>query len=339
MAKLDIDFVLIDESVVMNGFRALMRGAQLAGFKANPVMLFLHNRATGDNATELVILPIGKWYDIRIDGNKLLAKPDFDDNDEFALKIQSKVEGGYLNAASIWLDPLAASDDSALMLPGQFGPTITQWGVLEASIVDIPNCRNALAIRNSAGKKIALSADTDSEINNYLKSLIPKKSNMLKLLAIKLGLPETATEEEVANKLAAVQTDANNVLTLKTENDTLKQRVVELTAAGTVAKAEALVDGAITANKLAAGEREEYLELAKSNYETTKKLIDKMKPYKSVETQLSATNESNAGELAELTKLSGVELWKQGKLERLQKLSAEQFKVKYKEAFGIEYKG
>lgn len=338
MAKLNIDFILIDESVVMNGFRALMKGAQLASFKANPVMLFLHNRATGDNATELVILPIGKWYDIRIDGNKLLAKPDFDDNDEFALKIQSKVDGGYLNGASIWLDPLAASDDSALMLPGQLGPTITKWGVLEASIVDIPNCRNALAIRNSAGKKIALSADTDSEINNYLKSLIPKKSKMLKLLAVKLGLPDTATEEEVANKLAAVQSEAANVLSFKTENQQLKDKIVELNAAATSAKVEALIDGAISANKLAAGDREKYLKLAKADFDTTKELIDGMKPYKSIETQLSATTESNAGELAELTKLSGTDLWKQGKLERLQKLSAEQFKLKYKEAFGVEYK-
>ncbi len=177
MGKLKIDFVLIDESVVMNGFRALMSGAKLDGFIANPVMLFMHNRADGGalkTAENDSMLPIGRWYDIRIENNKLLAKPDFDDNDVFAQKIESKVKGGYLNASSIWLDPIAASDAAALRIEGQSGVTVTKWGVLEASIVDIPNCRNSLAIRNSAGKKITLNGNAETiEANQYLKTLVP----------------------------------------------------------------------------------------------------------------------------------------------------------------------
>ena len=201
MAKLDIDFVLIDESVVMNGFRCLMEGAKLKGFLKNPVLLAMHLRAEKgymESASTDVILPVGKWYDIRIIDGQLLAKPDFDDNDPFAKKIESKVLGGYMKGASIWIEPIAVSDDPKLALKGQPGPTITEWGVLEASIVDIPNCRNALAIKNSAGKKILLSDDANPEINEYLKTFIKNMQMDKKLLCAKLGLAEDATDAQIA---------------------------------------------------------------------------------------------------------------------------------------------
>jgi len=201
MAKLNIDFVLLDESVVMYGFRALMSGAELEGFQKNPVMLFMHSRAMSDGCEPLeedAILPIGKWYDIRIDAGRLLAKPDFDDDDEFAPLIQKKVEKGYLNGASVWINPIAVSDDANLQVPGQYGPTLTKWSVFEASIVDIPNCNNALAIRNADGKLMKLFATAqEKDVIAYLNSL-QKNSNSdmdKKLLAVKLGLPETASDD------------------------------------------------------------------------------------------------------------------------------------------------
>ncbi len=134
MARLNKPFVLIDESVVMHGFRTLMSGAALDDFKANPIMLYQHNRSVqyGDQDS---ILPIGKWVDIEVQGDKLVAYPEFDDDDDFAKRIEKKVEKGYLNGASIWLHPMAVSDEDTLKLPGQSGPTVTKWGVLEASIV------------------------------------------------------------------------------------------------------------------------------------------------------------------------------------------------------------
>ena len=341
MAKLDLDIILIDDSVVMNGFRAQMSGAQLAGFQANPVMLYMHNRSLDSGLvpqTKNTILPIGKWYDIRVEGNQLKAKPDFDDNDEFAKQIESKVKGGYLSAASIWIEPVAASDDAALMLPGQCGPTITQWGVLEASIVDIPNCRNALAIRNSAGKKITLSAETESDVNDYLKTLIPNNDMDKKILAVKLGLTETATDAEIANKLAATLADANKVTQLTADKAALEKRVSDLTENEVAVKAESLVDGAIAAGKLAAGERDRYIKLAKADYATTKEILDAAKPYKSLETILGAAGANNAVELGELLKLSGRDLYMDGKLGRLKELDPEAYKLKYKEYFKHEPK-
>lgn len=347
MAKLDIDIVLIDESVVLNGFRVLMAGARLDAFKANPVMLFMHNRAEAmfNPADNNLLLAIGRWYDIRIENGRLLAKPDFDDDDDFALKIQRKVEKGYYNAASIWIEPIAVSDDTALQSPGQRGPTLTEWGIFEASIVDIPNCRGALAIRNSAGKMLTLSAMSTTpeadEVLGYLRTLIPEKQFEMdnKLLAAKLGLPETATEADLSTKLTAVLDASVKLTQMSAENTTLKGEIVKLKSDADKARNEALVDGGIAAKKFPAGDRDKYMKLAAADFDTTKELIDAMKPYESVETRLSQSTATNALELEGLLKLSGRELYLDGKLERLKELSPEHFKLKYKEAFGIEYKG
>lgn len=348
MAKLDKDFILIDESVVRNGFRVKMSGAELDEFKANPVMLFMHNRAlAGYQPAETdVMLPIGKWYDIRVEGDKLLAKPDFDDSDDFAVKIEKKVKGGYLNAASIWIDPIATDDDEDLKKPGQRGPTVTKWGVLECSIVDIPNCRGALGIKNSAGKKIALSgADNDTEVIDYLRTLSTNTTMDKKLLCLTMGWPETLTDAEIKDKLAALNTTAQNLLTVTTERDKLKTDLQEannkLAAQDTAnkeKKVKDLVDGAINDKKLLEGDRERYTKLATADYDTTAALIGEMKANSSLESKLSGAGSGNAAddaELLDLLKLSGRDLYMKGKLERLQALSVEHYKLKYKEYFGV----
>ena len=346
MAKLNIDFILIDDSVVMNGFRALMSGAKLEGFKANPVMLLMHNRAKPGllGAIDIdAVLPIGMWYDIRVEGNKLLAKPDFDDNDPFALKVQSKVEGGYLKGASIWIEPTKASDDAKLKLARQTGPTVTEWGVLEASIVDIPNCRNSLAIKNSSGNKIVLSgnAGTDKEANEFLLSLIDKKNTMdKKLLCAKLGLDENATDAEIGVALAALKTSATANTQLSAENKTLGDEIIRLKKESSDKAITDLVDGAITAKKLLIGDRDKYVKLATADFETVKELIEGMKAYESIEGKLGAgATAADQLELAELLKLSAEEMYMTGKLSRLKELNLDQFKLKYKEALGVEYTG
>jgi len=347
MAKLTTPIILIDESVVDYGFRVLMSGYVGDQFERNPVLLLQHKRVDdGYQAlTNNVVLPLGKWCEIAIKDNALLAFPEFDDNDPFALVVQNKVEKGYLNAASIWIDPIEVSDDEDLKLPGQYGPTITKWGVREASIVDIPNCRNALAVRTSAGKKIQLTGSGDTaqpEVLNYLQTFIKNvKLSIMerKALCLELGLDEKASDAEIQQKLSAVKADATKLTGVQDEVTKLRSKVVELNSAAETAKHESLVDGAITAKKLAAGDRDLYLKLSKADYESTKSLIDKMQPYESVENKLGAGGEKDSAELAELVKLTGRELYLAGKLERLQKLSVDMFKLKYKEVFGVEYAG
>lgn len=337
--KLDIDIVLLDESVVMHGFRALMKGGKLAEFKKNPVMLFMHNRP-GPNAyaaAEDIILTIGRWYDIRIEGSQLLAKPDFDDDDDFAKKIQSKVEKGYYNAASVWIDPISVSDDPKLALPGQPGPTITEWGIFEASIVDIPNCRNALAIRNSAGKMLHLSASNHAEENDvlaYLQTLLVNQKNTdmdKKLLAAKLGLNENASDAELSDKLAVILDNAEKSTQLSAEMQGIKEENIRLKKEAEAAKIETLVDGAIRDLKLAAGDRDKFIKLAGADYATTKELIDGMKPYKPVESSLRVEGK----DAPEFLKLSWDEIDRKNMLGLLRE-HPEAYKEKFKAKFGHE---
>ncbi len=332
----------------MYGFRALMSGAQLEVFKQNPVMLLMHGRSVEGYSKPLetdTVLPIGKWYDIRIDNKRLLAKPDFDDDDEFAVKVQKKVQKGYYNAASVALEPIAVSDEDELKLTGQTGPTITKWSILESSIVDIPACKNALAIRNSAGKTIMLSGNRENEeVTNALKNLIPDNMDK-KLMAAKLGLPEIATDAEISTKLAAVLAESNKVTGLEAENTKLKGDVTKLEGDVATIKTASLqkqitdlVDGSIAAKKLTATEREKWVKLATADFDTTKELIDGMKAFEGVENKLSVGDPGSA-EFIELTKKSGRELYMSGGFEKLKTLSLEIFKVKYKEYYGVDYAG
>lgn len=342
MAKLDLDIVLIDDSVVDYGFRAKMSGAELSYFKANPVLLFQHNRPSSYANNTDIIMPIGRWNDIRIEDNCLLAKPEFDDDDDLAMKVQRKVEKSYLNAASVWIDPIEISEDVSEMLPGQSLPTFTRWNILEASIVDIPNCKNALAIRNAKGKRIQLSNDlTDTDIMEVLnKFSLNKKSTMdRKFLCALLGLPEDATEDKIKSRIGEIKLAAEAQTQSKAEIKTLKDQIIALKTAADTLRNESLVDGAIAAKKILAGERDDYLKLAVADYDTTAALLGKMQAQVSIQEQLTKQAKSNDLEVQELMKLSGKELYMNGKLERLQEIGTpDQFKLKYKEAFGIEFK-
>ena len=338
MAKLDIDFVLMDESVVMNGFRCLMSGYVDSGFLANPVMLCQHVRPDDGNKTATT-LPIGKWYDVRVEDNKLKAKPDFDDADPFAMEVQGKVQRGYMNAASVWLEPMKVSGESKLKLTGQKLPTITQWGILEASIVDIPNCRNALAVRDSNGAVTKLSASADNKVSDYLSSFLSnnyKTSDMglLKLAAQKLSLPDTTTEDELMVKLEAVLTENKSVTKLKSEKEAAEAKISELESAASTARVESIVDKAITEKKLAAGDRSKYIKLAKADFDTTKEILEGMKPYETMEKSMQSAGLSDDKQvrLGELMKLSYDKLLETDQLEELKAIDEASFKLKANQA-------
>lgn len=352
--KLDIPICLIDESVVDYGFRVLMSGYVGEPFAKNPVLLLQHGRM-GDGingTTSLQLMPLGKWNDVRVEGNKLVAFPEFDDEDEDAVKVQRKVQKGYYNAASIWIDPIEVSDDESLLLPGQYGPTITKWSLREASIVDIPNCRNAVAIRNSAGAKILLSGnntDDAKNINEFLKTFLPNNNSNMdkKILAVKLGLTENADDNAISEKLAALINGGSQLTALTSERDNLKLSVAEkdkeignLKTAAETEKINRLVQDAIDAKKILEGDKDKYTKLAAADFNTVKELFDSIKPIASIESQLNtgAAGEGNP-ELQALLKLSGYDLYMSGQFEKLKELSLPNFKLKYKEYYGNEYEG
>jgi len=124
---------------------------------------------------------------------------------------------------------------------------------------------------------------------------------------------------------------------LKAELHNVQQQLRELEAAAVQAKAEALIDGAVAAQKITATDRDKYVKLAVADYATTHELVAGMKPYTSIESQLHNNPSPDAARIAALMAKTGKELYMAGELEELRKLHFEGFKAKYKEYWGAEY--
>lgn len=222
MADNKKSFVLADESLTDRGFRLLMSGARLERFIANPVMLYMHQRERTYSSKSRVVMPIGKWENIRITGKKLMADPVFDENDPVALSVKRKVENGIINGASPGINIFAWSEDPKQMVQGQTLPTITDWEVMEGSIVDIPANPNAIQMNSEhpdemedlasevlAFADLSFSAgvtpfNLNSETDMFNKNKKDVKKSLKAVIAEHLGKkPEEVTQEEVMEALGA----------------------------------------------------------------------------------------------------------------------------------------
>lgn len=251
MAK---SFVLIDESKVNSyGFRTMVDGVDLVQFKKNPIMLWMHNRAFRGIKDE--ILPIGRWENIRVEGEpgkrKLLADPVFDEKDPFALSIKQKVDDGFIRMASAGLEDYTWSDAIEYKLKGQTRLTLLKSRLSEGSIVDIGSDDGALALYKN-GQLITLAAGGDNpEIPIFNNN--EKADNHMKTIALKLGLPETATEQEILDKISTLQTLQTENVTLKNELETIK-----------LSRVTSIVENAIAEKRITTDKKEHFINLGKS---------------------------------------------------------------------------
>jgi ATP-dependent protease ClpP protease subunit len=141
---------------------------------------------------------------------------------------------------------------------------------------------------------------------------------------------DNADQSTFETALAGVVAKANKA-------DELQQKLTAIETAQAAQKVQDLVNAALTDKKILAGEKETYIDLATSNYESTKKLLDGMKPGMSIESQLTGENTENKAELESLVKMSGRDLYMKGKFKRLKELDINQFKAKYKEYYGSDF--
>jgi len=144
---LEHDFIITDESLNRNGWRIIVTGIDLTGFLLNPVCCVEH---------DMRMIPIGKWKNLRIDGDKLKGTVEFDRNDPDAVKLYWKYKDGYMNAVSLHVLPVEESEDTSLLHPGQKYPTITKSEMLEISIVAVPGQKNAVKLSYIDGKEYKL---------------------------------------------------------------------------------------------------------------------------------------------------------------------------------------
>lgn len=244
-------FIVSDENVNNYGFRVMTAGIDTTQYEKNPIVLFMHKRGN-------VIGRADKLY--KQDG-QLLADVEFDMDDPEAAKIAGKVERGFLKMTSVWIQHVDSSDDTAMKLVGQDGPTITKSKLKEISIVDIGANDEALKLFDQAGKEIKLS--DFPKLSNQNQDKMSKFKN----IALAMGLDENAEEGAVLTAISD----------MKTKNQANESKLADIEAAEKATqKAEAikLTDKAIELEIIPASFKENQIKLFDTDHDNQKALLE-----------------------------------------------------------------
>lgn len=303
------------------GGRILTEGGDLTQYKRNPVLLYMHKRGY-DGKT----MPIGRMENIRIEGDKVIGTPVFDEKDEFAKRVGQKWEDGFLRMFSAGIEILETSSDPGVLIPGQTRPTVTKWKLEEVSIVDIGGNDEALRLTHQ-GKVLNLFSDKDSDVlpllannetegtpevsfNNQLN-----KNSMNKEFLQLLGLPETAGEQEAVNALRLLKGKADKAESLQ------------------LAGINALVDGAIADRRITADKKEHFINLGKTaGIESLRTTLDLMQP-QSKPTMVIRQTDNPDGEHRTFAKLSEVP---ENEIAKLKESNPTEYARLYKAEYGVE---
>jgi hypothetical protein len=203
------------------------------------------------------VLPIGKLENLRIEGDKLIGTPVFDENDKFALKIKSKYEAEIIKMASIGFDVVETSEDPLLVVSGQRRATVTKAKLIEVSLTDIGANDDALVLYKN-GNIINLSVGENDDIVPMLVNKFSKQNNeikkRMKLVALKLGLLETATETEILYKITELQNKAGRTDQMQKQMDEQLNKAIE-----------GVVDAAIANKKITADKKSHFVGIGKTS--------------------------------------------------------------------------
>lgn len=254
--------VISNSSLNREGFRVLTTGIELDAFKANPVMRLGH---------EFSVIPVGRWEELRVEGDELKGVPVFNLNHWLGETLQAAYDDGFINAASGMFNPLEVSMAPEHLLPGQVDSTFTRCELYEASLVEIPANKHAVADKVatlSARSTVALSALREAFGSTEKRTLdvvtlglsttpppppapapaapvLPRTTTkapamnpeQLLVLAAALGLSSTATFEDCTSSIKTLRT----------------------------AKIDGVVELGVAKGVITDGNREHYAQLAASN--------------------------------------------------------------------------
>lgn len=187
-----MEVVLSTEDLNSYGFWVLTAGIMLGRFKKNPVVTLNHDRWN---------MSVGKINNIRVKDGQLIGDVEFDEEDEKGKELKRKYEKGYMNGFSVGIKVLSWSEEKQHIKEGQTRATVVKSELMEIACATVPSNSQAVKLYDQDGEVLNLSADS-------LKNLIPeisKTENNMKEIALSLGLPENATEQEINAKIAELK--------------------------------------------------------------------------------------------------------------------------------------
>lgn len=371
-------FVISTSALNSQGFRVLTSGIDLEGFKKNPLLLWNHIRPKGNSKDQ--ILPLGHWpvEHLQVNGDEISGIPFFDDQDEFAMSIYHKVEGGHIRMCSAGLAPKEVSDLVEDMLPDQDQPTVTKCSLQEASICDIgsnPDSGSAdVVLYDDNDNLITLSA---SQVKHLIKKKTMNKQTTTALDALKkakkakedLTKSLTLAAEKVELAMSEESTTDEDKAQLSAEHDEVKemsdddkdQQIYELKLKlkeaeeqlRKMSEAKALSDQddkekeamaeaklACAQGKITLAQVSDIKDLYLSNPAGTKKYLSQLKAHVPARTLINTSVENeDSGRLKTLSAKTWSELFKSsGDTAWLRQNAPEVYKAKFKEQFGREPK-
>jgi hypothetical protein len=290
-------------------FRVLTAGIDTEQYRRNPLLLWMHQRGAN-------ILPIGRVDNLRVEGDNLIGTPVFDETDDFAVKIKKKWDAGFLRMVSASLDPVEVSTDRSLMLEGQKLATVKRSKLIEVSIVDIGANDDAIVLYRE-GCPLDMSAP-EMSINNQINN----DESKMKTIALKLGLPEGASEAEILTKIGSLQQSAGSAVELQRKLDEERDRQIETE-----------VENAVTSKRITADRKAHFVMLGKtSGLDALKTTLELLSPA-AKPTDVINPGASGASVPETYKKLSDVPADKRIELRRD---DPEAYKTLYKAEYGIE---
>lgn len=293
--------------------RVLTSGMNIEQYQKNPVLLYMHERGQ----------VIGYMKDLKVeDDGTITGEPVFDEATELSKRCKAQYEFGSLRMASVGIDILEMSEDPALLVPGQTRPTVTKSKLFEVSMVDIGANDDAIRLHKD-GQLIELGKDGTCQLPLINNNQNQKQVMELKDFALILGMPETATEEEVRQQVAKLKKASDDAVTLQKEKEQLQ--LAAITSA---------VETAISEKRINADRKEQFINLGKTTgLDELKNIFAAMTPQQKLSAVISSKGGSPVAVPATYSKLSDVPA---DHIMELRSENPDEYKRLYKAEYGMD---
>lgn len=302
-------------------------GVDCGQYLNNPVMLWMHTRG----------VIIGCIKDFKTEGKVMTGEPYFDEVREESRLAKQQWEKGTLKMCSPYFEILEYSEDPSLLKPGQTRPTVTRCKLIEVSMVDIGGNDDNIVRLGYQGKDLRLAAGEECDALPLLKDNsgdFPQNNNSkekesmnadFKAIALKLGLPETATEAEILARIGILQGFQN-------ANEELRKQLDEIKLVGVTQ----MVDDAIKAGKFNADKKDHFISLGKTmGADALKLTLDSMASATKPMQLLGGTGNTPGGTVpkGQWNKLREVP---EAELKLMRENDPDRYRALYKAEYGID---
>lgn len=257
---------LNDNTANALGFKVHTPGIDLSRFTKNPVMLHVHD------SNKL----LGKVEDLQLAGLVMTGEPLFNSKNAFAAEKEQEFNDGFLNASSLGL-MMPFEFKQGRDMDASFGYNdddivLAACVLAEVTLCPIPQNENALVLYHTGG--LQLSADEVKQITlSVTQTTQTTKTNNMdkKILCLMLGIADTSADADIT---LAIQNMKNENTNLTAQNKALKLAQDKIQ----VDNIETMVQLAIDQKKITADLKDNYINLAKADFEGIKTILGKMTP-------------------------------------------------------------